>query len=462
MKGVLRTAGLFYTGNRTQVITVLVASLLLGVDIVWSWIDPARCCHRPEGLRTLDNLWVANVAASLMFGTVTFRAMAAPRTLRLIPGARLRLALGFALALLLAAGVVTYQFALRGTAARSQPLSAENMGATYGFTLSIMTLWVLWVFCMFSRSGWPRWLLSTGALVGLPVVLVKHQAVAKALGIGVLTEFAVPALVAAAVFCAWYFRARNITPPDLATPDPGNLALLGNLHVRPGEVFASSPEVATNVYLLGQPSVVRACRFWLLAYVAVMLLWLYAIGRLHSTEGSAEFPLMLALVSSCGTYFPSQIVRRARALWIRSGRSRRELFDIAERLSLGCLAFTASPLVILGAADLRQLPAGLSAYLLALTVATAFWCVYLTLLDVRRASLFQPYLIGFLVATWIFFLPRPFSFFEYSGTPALLIPGAELAAIPVLRAIALRRWQRIDWLICKPPRVASQRLRPAR
>ena len=66
--------------------------------------------------------------------------------------------------------------------------------------------------------------------------------------------------------------------------------------------------------------------------------------------------------------------------------------------------------------------------------------------------------------TWLFFMPDSLGFlFGHSGPwVPLLVPIAELLAVPFLRAIAVRRWQRIDWLICKLSKPASQRLRLAR
>jgi membrane protein implicated in regulation of membrane protease activity len=50
------------------------------------------------------------------------------------------------------------------------------------------------------------------------------------------------------------------------------------------------------------------------------------------------------------------------------------------------------------------------------------------------------------------------------GSPwTTLVPllALQVASLPILRALAKRRWERIDWLICKPIRAATQSLRAA-
>jgi hypothetical protein len=150
-------------------------------------------------------------------------------------------------------------------------------------------------------------------------------------------------------------------------------------------------------------------------------------------------------------------------LWIRSGSSRSALFGRAERLSLGCLAFAAFPSVVIGATELRHLSLDRAAYLVLLLAGTALCEMYGRLLDVQRKYTFHPHLLGLGVVTWLFLLPfSPHFLFEHSGPWALQAPLAELLAVPLVRAIALYRWQRIDWLIHKLPAPSSQRLRLAR
>jgi hypothetical protein len=436
---------------------------LQGFALLWYWLDPP--CRRcmPEGSVVLDALSWASLSGCLLTGAVTFRALAAPRVLRFIPLARLRLLLGVLLGLALLAGLLTLDAALSHEFAPRLLVPSGSLPGTFFGALELMALWVLWGFFVFGRTAWLRWLLVVGAFPGVLLLGMQFRDMARSLDIGVTTEFAVIALVTLLPFVAWYLRARLIDPPDLVGTE---WSYFPALHLRPRstEVLGKSAAAATNTYLLGQPSVPRACWVWACGAVVVSIFWIYLLQFPRHVDPSLAFPFTLGAMFWCGTFFPRQIVRRARMLWIRAGSSRRELFDRAEKLSLGCFAFVSLPLLAIGATGLTHLALDRAAYLLLLATSTGLCCVYGSLLDVRRESLFPPYLLGLVCVTWLFLLPdSPHFLFEQSGPwVALQAPLAELLALPLLRAIAVHRWQRIDWLICKLPKSASQRLRLAR
>ena len=463
MMGVLRVAWLFVAGTRLQSAMLAAVPTLQGCALLWYWLDPP--CRRcvPEAPMVLDALSWASLSGCLLMGAVTFRALAAPRMLRFIPLARLRLLLGVLLGLALLAGFLTLDAALSHELAPKLLVPSGSLPGTFFGALELMALWVLWGFFVFGRTAWLRWLLVVGAFPAVLLLGMQFRDMARSLDIGVMTEFAVVALVTLPPFVAWYLRARLIDPPDSIGTE---WSYFPALHLRPRstEALGKSAAVATNTYLLGQPSVPRACWVWACGAVVVSIFWIYLLQFPRHVDPSLAFPFTLAAMCSCGTLFTRQIVRRARMLWIRAGSSRRELFALAEKLSVGCFVFVSLPLLVIGATELTHLALDRAAYLLLLATSTGLCCVYGTLLDVQRESLFPPHLLGLFCVTWLFLLPDSAHFlFEHSGPwAALQGPLVELLAVPLLRAIAVHRWQRIDWLICKLPKPASQRLRLAR
>ena len=462
MIGVLRAAWLFVAGTRFQRALLAAVPVLQCLGLLWYRLDPP--CRRclPLGPVVLDSLSTMSLAGSLLMGGVMFRAMAAPRMLRLIPCARLQLLSGVVLSLSLLTGLMTCYAVLCREFAPGLHVPSGSVLGTYCGALELTALWVVWGFLLFGRSVWLRWLLIIGAFPGVLVLGMQYRDIAGALDVGVTTEFAVIAAVTVLPFVAWYLRAPLIAFPDLVLTDPNQLVVF-----RPRSVQAvgKSAATATNVYLLGQTSVPRACWLWAFCSAATnLVVVLYLLKFRPHIEPSYAFPLVLSTVFGCGIAFSTQIVRRARTLWIRSGSTRRELFNRVEKLSLGCFAFTGIPSLVIGSAELTHLGFDRAAYLLLLTTSTGLCCVYGALLNVRRQSVAaDPLSIALVCVTWLFLLPdSPHFLFEESGPWALQGPLAELLAVPLLRAIAVNRWQRIDWLICKLPKTAFQRLRLAR
>ena len=463
MKGVLQVTRLFIGGDRFQRALLAAFPVMQCLAILWYLLDPP--CQRcvPTGPMVCDSVALMGLTGCLLMGAERLRAMAAPRTLRFAPLARLRLLLGMVLALLLLAGLLTFGAALAYKFAPRLLVSSGSVYGTFCGAVELMFLWVLWGFFLFGRAVWLRWLLVVAIF---PAVLVMGLQFVGGPGGGALVEFSAIGLAAVISFVTWFVRVRQIEPPDPVVTGT-DWSVFAVARVRSSEVLGKSAEAATNTYLLGQPTVARACWFWLSCVIAVNIFWL-GLMRLPRAylDSSVAFPIVLVGVILCATIFPHQIVRRARMLWIRGGSSRRELFNRTEKLSLDCLAFVGIPLLVLGAAELTHVSLDRAVYLLLLTVSTGLCCIYLTLLDLRFRinPQFNPLELVFFTVTYMFFLPDVFYFpFEHSDPwVPLQVPIVELLAVPLLRAIALHRWQRIDWLICKLPKSASQRLRLAR
>jgi hypothetical protein len=262
-------------------------------------------------------------------------------------------------------------------------------------------------------------------------------------------------LIAAAgsiAFAVWYSRARHISPPQL-NQNPASLSL-GIADIRTSKPVGKSREESADIYLMGQTTVLRACWPWLLIfacnnllYVYVFGIWSYGVHR-PNPDWSVFFPL--TLIVACGAFFTKIVLRRTRALWLLSGLSRLELFERVEKISLSSFAWTAGPALVMWAPVWFSNPGVWGPYLLALCVSTGLCSVYLTLLDVRRNSQFNPYTAVLAVLTRALFMPHAMLQLLVPGDPrALLLSAAEIAGTLALRGIVLRRWQHINERMAK-------------
>jgi hypothetical protein len=271
------------------------------------------------------------------------------------------------------------------------------------------------------------------------------------------------ALAAASLFAVWYVRVRRIAPPQ------SHFAPRWFVGSNSSHATAASRRAAINTYLLGQPSVVRATRdqlaFWVL--INALVLWVLTFARQH-TQGHADFGLgpviMVFCLSSIGNYLGRTVAGDSRHVWIRAGFSRDELFRAAERLTWTCLAILGAGVLVLSAAEWILLPHGdhdwrfLFVVLLAMVVCNT----YLGLMNFNGVSgvladAVLSAVIVFLVLYYAFLFPDE----PGAATARFVIAVAEVIGAFALRALALRRWRRVDWLKFRPRRTSSTAVPPA-
>ena len=464
MRGVWRETVLLFGAQRMQVGLVATAILSLAggpllfavmkheADAMFSW--------RP----LLDFLSINCLAYALVLGGLALRAAAASRMMSLIPHARLRLAVAALLAVMLAAALVTMNAVLTHNAARWYLAPWGSPSETFGGTLSLATLCVLWTVGVAGGNVWFRLGLVAATLCGLPLFAIYHRQLSHALGLGAAAIFEVVALVSAVCFTVWYLRARRIAPPSLNSLPVDRVGIFGP---RPKEILHTTTSRATTIYLLGQPSATRACLPWLVVLGCGNLVFQYAVARtLGGTlvpDWGTSFVLTLAVVSATAAYFANQVVHRSRTLWIRAGLSRRELFGTVEKLSLSCLGLSGGLTLAISAAAWLKSSEGTAVYLILLVVSTSLCCVYGSLLDVRRESPLQLQMPGLYTLAVLVLAPDARFFpFPPNSPWEFLAPAAEIVGALILRSMASARWQQIDWMICKPARHPFRLLGPAR
>ena len=213
MRGVWRATVLLFGAQRIQVGLVATAILsLAGGPLLFAVLPPAAM---PSWWPLLDFLSINSVACALALGGLALRAAAASRMMSLIPHARLRLAVAALLTVVLAAALVTMNAALAHHAARWYLSPWGNPSQTFGGTLSLATLCVLWTVGVAGGNVWFRLGLVAALLCGFPLFAIYHRQLSHALGLSAAAIFEAVALVSAAWFTVWYLRARRIAPPSL-------------------------------------------------------------------------------------------------------------------------------------------------------------------------------------------------------------------------------------------------------
>jgi hypothetical protein len=193
-----------------------------------------------------------------------------------------------------------------------------------------------------------------------------------------------------------------------------------------------------------------------------LLLGALALPLVIATRVGAETPdiwlFFLTIFSTVTGAFAGQAAVRSRALWLRRGWSREELFAEVERSFWRHNAIVAGMLVALmvGIGTYMHLPGELLAGGLPLLLLGTALSTYLGLMITRGLRWIEiavgsavmltlmtvAVLLGQeLVQLWLVF-----------SIQALL-----LVLVFVLRAVARRRWARIDWIECRPPRALVPR-----
>ena len=464
MRGVWRAMVLLFAARRIQVGLVATAILALAGGPLLLVVLQSGADAMPSWWLLLDFLSINCVAYALALGGLALRAAAASRMMGLIPHARLRLAAAALLAVIIAAALVTMNAALSHHAARWYLAPWGSPSETFGGTLSLATLCVLWTVGVAGGAIWFRLGLVAATLCGFPLFAIYHRQLSHALGLSAAAIFAVVALVSAVCFTVWYLRARRIAPPSLNSFPVDRVGIFAP---RPKDVLHTTTRRATNIYLLGQPSAARACAPWLVVLGFGNLAFQYAVektlGGVMVPEWSVSFVMTLAVVSTTAAYFANQVVHRSRTLWIRAGLSRRELFATAEKLSLSCLGLIGGLTLAISAAAWLKSSVASAVYLILLVVSTSLCCVYCSLLDVRRESSLQLQMPALYTLAVLVLAPDARFFpFPPNSPWEFLAPAAEIVAALILRSMAGARWQQIDWMICKPSRHSLRLLGPAR
>jgi hypothetical protein len=152
------------------------------------------------------------------------------------------------------------------------------------------------------------------------------------------------------------------------------------------------------------------------------------------------------------------VVRRSKLLWLKAPLDRHGLFRACEAEALRASTATAIAFCLVTiVAWMASSAVGLiPAYLLLGFHLSARACLlYLGLMHVRGWTALDVLCAGALVGGW---LVASAAIQEGAVPPSLMLVliAAGAGVTLALRLIALYRWHRIDWLVCKPPDPAAR------
>lgn len=264
------------------------------------------------------------------------------------------------------------------------------------------------------------------------------------------------ALGAWCVFSLWFLRGPSLMPIrqrmlQAAGGKPGSDYLMRALQGSQdtGTVGRHS---AIRAYLLGSPSLkglLVASLFALLPMTPMLLL------QTASHRGPRLFdpPLVfIGLLAMLGVIQALTATRRARALWLRAGLNRVELFSLVERESLTASALALASLVVpLGVLTVWRHPDLLIATLCYTAAMTMIGLVgmYYAMSLVRRMT-FLDYVLGMI--GFLIWLPMIALLLPAYGSPMRSVATAAVAALVAyaLRLHAHRRWEHLDWRVLRP------------
>jgi hypothetical protein len=395
---------------------------------------------------------------------VVFRSLSAPRAVLLIPNGRLKLLLGAASVQLALAGfisgVVWVMVVTGSTSSATPPGSAGTLFApVFAVTYAALTLQFLGYY-LASRSRFGAfWLLTWSVWARLISAVLQSAHVRLALGtpagLGAVVAISVLAWLA---FAVGYLSARHIPRPHWNNIGMGipqrSAATPQNHKILPGSAYTRS--AALRMILTGGPRQRRAILGILVPLIVILVASI--AGRFHLPR-DVGYPLVGLICIMAGPLtgsFAGVMAQRAKPLWLQSGLGRSELFATLEARSwrvvlcaaLVCWTLAGGWLAVRTAAPSPLGPASLWVWIAAVLViplASGAMMIYAQLQFVRGRRVLDILVIALAIGLWMI---ESFSIMAGAAkTVVIALLAAQIILVPPLRLLALRRWEKIDWVI---------------
>jgi hypothetical protein len=193
-----------------------------------------------------------------------------------------------------------------------------------------------------------------------------------------------------------------------------------------------------------------------------LLVGAMALPMLIATRAGTSSPgiwlFVLTIFSTVTAAVAGQAASRSRALWLRSSASRAELFAEVERsfwrhnaVVLGILLA-----LMIGIGSYVRLPGQLLAGGLPLLILGSLSSTYLGF-TLTRGLRWPEICVGAAVMLTLMSVALLLGANMVNLALVFAIEALLLAVVFVLRVVARRRWSRIDWIECRPPRALSIR-----
>jgi hypothetical protein len=469
VNGIIQTALLLLLcASRLQrwLLGIGLAMVLIGCSGLWIQPRPSAS----SGFMLLAPLGIVTaVIGPVLTDGLLFRMLSAPSVMALIRFGRLKLLLG-QLAVLLLVSLLTSAVMTVALARTRGPLPPMAFGIGFAIVFGIATLFFLAFYCS-SRFRYGGLVFLATPLLAPLIATLSHLFSQHPMQNLLLTP---PGLIimGAAEILAWpvfgffYLNARHIEWMSwvLGTVRaPATVATAG-----PSRVRHYPRQDAIRMLLMGNH---QGRLQWCLRPVMTVAIFLVLAAALPLFAG--HHPLSAAMLQSririllpCAVagvpvaIIRSGMMRRARAGWLAAGLGRLELFATVERYGWYTLLIAAGTAWIIAFAILRAagivFAIGHFPGLVILPLASGATFLYVNLLLVRgpnrRDTLISA---GFAVLTGTnvigAFVAPESVFLDW-------LVAAQILCLPLLRSMAARRWQALDWLAYRPlqpqPRLA--------
>jgi hypothetical protein len=387
----------------------------------------------------------------VLVGGVVFRSLSAARAVALIPNGRLKLVLGaFASHLLLAllAGIAVSATRAEVTApVFATVFTVLNLQFFGYYWSSQYRLGALW---LFSWAVWMQlligplktWHLSDrfNSTTGLLIVLLMN-------------------LCAWLVFALLYLRTRRIAAPPL---DGFTATRSAPVPTTAAELPHYTPRFAARTLLLGMPWNRRTMwqrLFWGALIVLLVGLPSQLLTPMGASIGNSfAWVPILVVAGPVAWSFAYLMTQRARLLWLSSGLARVELFRMVEsyswQLMLSAVCVAMLLVVPRFLIRVREFSAGVQLLMfVAIPFASGAAFLYAGMSYVSGRKLAGTVIVAVCTTFWLLNLGFPLS---GTATPAPTLLALQVVLVPVLRALALRQWRDIDWLLNRPKRLPAR------
>jgi hypothetical protein len=402
---------------------------------------------------------ITAVISPVLMDAIVFRSLSAPRGIQMIPNGRLKLLVGAAsIQLTIAAfisGVVAVMVATGSASQAVLPAASGNFFAvTFVITYAALTLQFLgyYLASKFRFGGfwpltWPVWAQLAKAALQNPHLRIVLGTPA---GFGAIVVICVLAWLA---FAIGYISARHIHMPhwNYMGMGPRQRSESGprSLKTQPERRYTRHDAIRT--ILTSGPGQGRSLLVAMAVGLVVILL-LAVVGRSHLSQdvGYAVVGLICMMSGPITGSFAGVMAQRANPLWLQSGLGRVELFAVLEALSWR-VVLAASVLCGALAAGWLAVNAGpppspaWSVGALVTPLASGALFIYAQLQFVRGRRVVDILLMALVIGLWMIEFFSVLVGAEMSVVTALL--GTQIILLPLLRTLALRRWEQIDWVL---------------
>ena len=399
--------------------------------------------------RFLVSMGLALPLVPLLFaGGLLLRYFIAPRTMRLIPHVR--------------------EQVLGGIVLTVAAIATAVMLASWTFGLPPDRLWIMWLWVAAPTSVLLliQFVLVT-SLPGSIVWFVTISAIAQSLqsatvrafvGTIAQNEWSLAGIIVGSwsALAFWLLRVRAFKSPTEIAPC-GNRALK----------VSASHAAAIRAFLFGNPSFRYQFAGGFVATLIVGAVWtMVAVTQqtLHSaTDAMAKFTgpaLGVGAFAGIGGFL---VARRSKSLWLRGGVDRAGAFRICETQAWSFFGATVLSVLVLVAIVCAANPEIARSYLVLFLfhLCAGVCLMYLGLMHVRGWRVLDALCAIALSIAWLATFPTVTLLMKRPWLIPIVI--AAMAGVTIaFRLIALHRWRRIDWLVCRPPKLSPRGLPAAR